>query len=86
MTLAPKNSGVWYACTTSTITYIVLNPNNVDYYMTLVYNFGGTEVARRNVDESTSLPPKGIYARDFHRRSDFKNNPSIDLTNMFPSA
>ncbi|CAG8475087.1 4239_t:CDS:2 [Dentiscutata heterogama] len=157
MSLAPKNDGIWFACTTYTITYIdfslvyslsgtpttpaegksvkgngtssadfsgfqyvllpystngtinycgssstvcrfvqynnynlprdyycigVINPNNVDYYMTLVYTFGGTEAARRSVDESMNSPKKGIYAREFYRRGhgDFMAEPSIDLS------
>ncbi|CAG8528649.1 9861_t:CDS:2 [Cetraspora pellucida] len=133
MAFVPKNSGVWSACTTPTITYLdfslvyslsgtptvpsvghyyygnisstadhhgfkyalfpytlngttdycgsnttvcrlatfhnytlprdyycvaVVNPNNVDYYLTMVYSFGGTN-ARRSI----ILPKKGVYER-----------------------
>ncbi|CAG8509802.1 9862_t:CDS:2 [Dentiscutata erythropus] len=61
---------------------LVSNPNNVDYYMTMVYTFGGTEAARRSVDESMSSPKKEIYAREFRRRGDFKDNASIDLNRL----
>ncbi|CAG8512593.1 4366_t:CDS:2 [Racocetra persica] len=37
---------------------IVGNPNNVDYYLTMVYSFGGTS-ARRSINS----PKKSVYER-----------------------
>ncbi|CAG8591395.1 2617_t:CDS:2 [Cetraspora pellucida] len=47
---------------------IVVNPNNVDYYTTIVYSFGGTGTnafgggssARRSIDNSAKSPKKNI--------------------------
>ncbi|CAG8526964.1 6647_t:CDS:2 [Cetraspora pellucida] len=53
----------------------VLNPNNVDYYITMVYSFGGT-AARRSIDNSAKSAKKNIFAREFHRRDFVAPAPS----------
>ncbi|CAG8759541.1 16630_t:CDS:1, partial [Racocetra fulgida] len=58
----------------------VKNPNNINYYMTMVFTFGGTS-ARRDLDKSEDTFKKNIFTREFDRR-DFKP-PEKDVGDRF---